>query len=293
MTKPVIGFIGLGLMGGNMVENLQKRGYHVNVMDLSAEAVARVTDRGNATAFSSAKELAAASDIVQFCLTTSAVVEKIVYGEDGVLAGIKEGAVLVDFGTSIPASTKKIGAALAEKGAGMIDAPLGRTPAHAKDGLLNIMAAGDMETFNKVKPVLEEQGENVFHLGALGSGHVTKLVNNFMGMTTVATMSQAFAVAQRAGVDGQQLFDIMSAGPSNSPFMQFCKFYAVDGEEKLGFSVANANKDLGYFLALCEELGTESLIAQGTATSLQAAVDAGMGNNDVPVIFDYFAKLEK
>ncbi|MCB5358854.1 NAD(P)-dependent oxidoreductase [Vibrio lentus] len=293
MTKPVIGFIGLGLMGGNMVENLQKRGYHVNVMDLSAEAVARVTDRGNATAFTSAKELAAASDIVQFCLTTSAVVEKIVYGEDGVLAGIKEGAVLVDFGTSIPASTKKIGAALAEKGAGMIDAPLGRTPEHAKDGLLNIMAAGDMETFNKVKPVLEEQGENVFHLGALGSGHVTKLVNNFMGMTTVATMSQAFAVAQRAGVDGQQLFDIMSAGPSNSPFMQFCKFYAVDGEEKLGFSVANANKDLGYFLALCEELGTESLIAQGTATSLQAAVDAGMGNNDVPVIFDYFAKLEK
>ncbi|MDA0153212.1 NAD(P)-dependent oxidoreductase [Vibrio sp. Makdt] len=293
MTKPVIGFIGLGLMGGNMVENLQKRGYHVNVMDLSAEAVARVTERGNATAFTSAKELAAASDIVQFCLTTSAVVEKIVYGDDGVLAGIKEGAVLVDFGTSIPASTKKIGAALAEKGAGMIDAPLGRTPAHAKDGLLNIMAAGDMETFNKVKPVLEEQGENVFHLGALGSGHVTKLVNNFMGMTTVATMSQAFAVAQRAGVDGQQLFDIMSAGPSNSPFMQFCKFYAVDGEEKLGFSVANANKDLGYFLALCEELGTESLIAQGTATSLQAAVDAGMGNNDVPVIFDYFAKLEK
>ncbi|MDN3699720.1 NAD(P)-dependent oxidoreductase [Vibrio artabrorum] len=293
MTKPVIGFIGLGLMGGNMVENLQKRGYHVNVMDLSAEAVARVTDRGNATAFTSAKELAAASDIVQFCLTTSAVVEKIVYGEDGVLAGIKEGAVVVDFGTSIPASTKQIGAALAEKGAGMIDAPLGRTPAHAKDGLLNIMAAGDMDTFNKVKPVLEEQGENVFHLGALGSGHVTKLVNNFMGMTTVATMSQAFAVAQRAGVDGQQLFDIMSAGPSNSPFMQFCKFYAVDGEEKLGFSVANANKDLGYFLALCEELGTESLIAQGTATSLQAAVDAGMGNNDVPVIFDYFVKLEK
>ncbi|MUJ19030.1 NAD(P)-dependent oxidoreductase [Aliivibrio fischeri] len=293
MTKPVIGFIGLGLMGGNMVENLQTRGYHVNVMDLSEEAMARVTARGNATAFTSAKELAAASDIVEFCLTTSAVVEKIVYGEDGVLAGIKEGSVLIDFGTSIPASTKKIGAALAEKGAGMIDAPLGRTPAHAKDGLLNIMAAGDMDTFNKVKPVLEEQGENVFHLGALGSGHVTKLVNNFMGMTTVATMSQAFAVAERAGVDGQQLFDIMSAGPSNSPFMQFCKFYAVDGEEKLGFSVANANKDLGYFLALCEELGTESLIAQGTAVNLQAAVDAGLGQNDVPVIFDYFTKLEK
>lgn len=293
MTKPIIGFIGLGLMGGNMVENLQNRGYHVNVMDLNAEAVARVIGRGNATAFTSAKELAAASDVVQLCLTTSAVVEKIVYGDDGILAGIKQGSVLVDFGTSIPSSTQKIGAELVEKGAGMIDAPLGRTPAHAKDGLLNIMAAGDMDTFNKVKPILEEQGENVFHLGALGSGHVTKLVNNFMGMTTVATMSQAFAVAKLAGVDGQQLFDIMSAGPSNSPFMQFCKFYAVDGEEKLGFSVSNANKDLGYFLAMCEDLGTESLIAQGTATSLQAAVDSGLGQNDVPVLFDYFSKLVK
>ena len=84
MTKPTIGFIGLGLMGGNMVENLQKRGFKVNVMDLSKEAVARVTDRGNATEFTSAKELAKASDIVQLCLTTSVVVEKLVYGEEGI-----------------------------------------------------------------------------------------------------------------------------------------------------------------------------------------------------------------
>ncbi|MDE1221564.1 NAD(P)-dependent oxidoreductase [Vibrio aestuarianus] len=293
MTKPVIGFIGLGLMGGNMVENLQTRGYEVNVMDLNKDAIAAVLARGNASEATSGKELAEKSDIVMLCLTTSEVVEKVVYGETGILAGMSEGKTLIDFGTSIPASTKKIGADLAAKGAGMIDAPLGRTPAHAKDGLLNIMAAGDIETFNKVKPVLDDQGENVFYLGALGSGHVTKLVNNFMGMTTVATMSQAFAVAKLAGVDGQQLFDIMSAGPSNSPFMQFCKFYAVDGEEKLGFSVANANKDLGYFLALCEELGTESLIAQGTSANLQAAVDAGLGKNDVPVIFDYFTALKK
>ncbi|MEN3755059.1 NAD(P)-dependent oxidoreductase [Mangrovibacter yixingensis] len=291
MTKPVIGFIGLGLMGGNMVENLQNRGYEVNVMDLNKEAVAAVLARGNASEATSGKALAEKSDIVMLCLTTSEVVEKVVYGDTGILAGMSEGKTLIDFGTSIPASTKKIGADLAAIGAGMIDAPLGRTPAHAKEGLLNIMAAGDIDTFNKVKPILNEQGENVFYLGAPGSGHVTKLVNNFMGMTTVATMSQAFAVAKRAGVDGQQLFDIMSAGPSNSPFMQFCKFYAVDGEEKLGFSIANANKDLGYFLEMVKDLGTESLIAEGTAKSLQAAVDKGLGQHDVPVIFDYFSEL--
>lgn len=275
-----------------MAENLQNKGYELVVMDLNKDAVAACVSRGAKTA-STAKELAQGADIIMFCLTTSAVVEKIVYAEDGILAGIKEGAVLIDFGTSIPSSTKKIGADLAAKGAGMIDAPLGRTPAHAKDGLLNIMAAGDIDTFNKVKPVLEDQGENVFHLGELGAGHTTKLINNFMGMTTVCAMSQAFAVADKAGVDRQQLFDIMSTGPSSSPFMQFCKNYAVDNVSDLGFSIANANKDLGYFLQMVSDLGTESKIAEGSSANLQAAFDAGMGQGNVPEIFDYFKTLEK
>ena len=293
MSKPVIGFIGLGLMGGNMVENLQKRGFEVIVMDLNKDAVAKVLARGNASEASSPKELAEKSDIVQFCLTTSAVVEKIVYGENGVLAGIKPGSVLIDFGTSIPASTKKIGADLAAKGVGMIDAPLGRTPAHAKDGLLNIMAAGDKATFDKYEGMLKEQGENVFYLGALGAGHTTKLINNFMGMTSVVAMSQAFAAAKLAGVDRQQLYDIMSAGPSNSPFMKFCKNYAVDDNSDLGFSINNANKDLGYFAQMVSDLGSQSLVAEATSKSLQAAVDAGMGNGNVPEIFDYFVNLKK
>ena len=292
MSKPVIGFIGLGLMGGNMVENLQKRGFEVVVMDLNQDAVDAVLARGNASQASSPKELAEKSDIVELCLTTSAVVEKIVYGDNGILAGIKSGSVLIDFGTSIPASTQKIGAALAEKGAGMIDAPLGRTPAHAKDGLLNIMAAGDKATFDKYEGMLKEQGENVFYLGKLGAGHVTKLINNFMGMTTVTAMSQAFAAAELAGVDRQQLYDIMSSGPSNSPFMKFCKNYAVDGNSDLGFSINNANKDLGYFVQMMSDLGSESKVAKATSESLQAAVDAGMGNGNVPEIYDYFVDLK-
>ncbi|GAA0411245.1 NAD(P)-dependent oxidoreductase [Cocleimonas flava] len=290
---PTIGFIGLGLMGGNMVECLQKNGFQLNVMDLDKDAVATVLSRGNASAPSSAKELAEASDIVMLCLTTSDVVENMMYAEDGILAGIKEGSVVIDFGTSIPASTRKIGADLAAKGVGMIDAPLGRTPAHAKDGLLNIMAAGDKETFEKVKPVLDVQGENVFYLGALGTGHTTKLINNFLGMTTVCAMSQAFAVAKLSGIDGQQLFDIMSAGPSNSPFMQFCKNYAVDGVSDLGFSIANANKDIGYFVEMVNDLGSKTAIAEGTSANLKAALDAGLGEGNVPEIFDYFLKLEK
>ena len=174
----------------------------------------------------------------------------------------------------------------------MLDAPLGRTPAHAKDGLLNIMAAGDKAVFDQYEPLLREQGENVFYLGKLGAGHTTKLINNFMGMTTVCAMSQAFAAAELAGVDRAQLFEIMSAGPSNSPFMNFCKNYAVDGVSDLGFSINNANKDLGYFNRMIADLGSRSLIAEGTSASLQAAVKTGMGDGNVPEIFDYFVNLK-
>ena len=287
MSTPTIGFIGLGLMGANIAECLQNNGFDLVVMGRNKGAVSKTVARG-AVEVATPKELAEVSDIVMLCVTTSEVVESLVFGKNGIMAGIKEGATLIDFGTSIPASTRKIGAALADKNAGMLDAPLGRTPAHAKDGLLNIMAAGDMQTYKQMKPILDVLGENVFHLGALGSGHVTKLVNNFMGMTTVVTMSQAFAVADRAGVDRQQLFDIMSAGPSNSPFMQFAKKYAVDGVSDLGFSIANASKDVDYFLAMVEEMGTRAEIAEGTSANLQAALDAGIGDGNVPEIFDLF-----
>jgi len=292
LEKPTVGFIGLGLMGSNMAECLLNNGFKLNVMGRNKDAVAAATTLG-AIEVHTPKELAEVSDIIMLCVTTSDVVESLIYGDDGILAGAKKGAVVIDYGTSIPESTRKIGADLAAKGVGMLDAPLGRTPAHAKDGLLNIMAAGDKETFEKMKPVLDVQGENVFYFGALGAGHVAKLINNFMGMTTVCAMSQAFAVAERAGLETQQLFDVMSAGPSNSPFMQFCKKYAVDDVSDLGFSIANASKDIAYFVQMVDDMGTRAQIAEGTAANLQAALDSGMGDGNVPEIFDYFKKLEK
>ena len=289
MQKPTIGFIGLGQMGSQMVQCLQNNGYDLVVMGRKKSATDPVSARGGKVV-KTPKELAELSDIIMLCVTTSDVVESLIYGNEGILAGIKSGSILIDYGTSIPSSTQKIGADLSNKGVGMIDAPLGRTPAHARDGMLNIMAGGERNTFDKVKAILEIQGENIFYLGDLGAGHVTKLINNFMGMTTVCAMSQAFAIAQRAGVDCAQLYDIMSSGPSNSPFMSFCKKYAVDGVSDLGFSIENANKDVNYFLDLAKNLGARSEIAEGTSNNLGAAVAAGLGEKNVPEIFDMFLK---
>ena len=197
-----------------------------------------------------------------------------------------------DFGTSLPASTRKLGEAVSEAGGVYLDAPLGRTPAHAADGLLNIMCSGDQGAFAKVKSTLEDLGENVFHLGALGSGHTIKLINNFFGMTVANAMAEAFAMAEKAGVDRQQLYDVMSAGPLHSGMMDFVKGYAVDGDaSKLEFSIRNARKDVGYYSTMADDAGVTSLMSNGPKQAMGLALADGRGDQMVSQMVDYFADL--
>ena len=287
MSKPTIGFIGLGLMGSAMVECLQKNGYSLSVMgNRDRSGIDAATQRGAKEA-GSAKELTEASDIVMFCMGTSDHVESRVYGPDGVLEGARTGQIVIDFGTSLPGSTQKIGADLADKGATYLDAPLGRTPAHAVDGLLNIMCAGDEAAFEQVKPVLEVLGENVFHLGPLGSGHSIKLINNFFAMTTACAMSEAFAMADTAGIEREKLYNVMSAGPLHSGMMDFVRNYASEGKIDLAFSVANAAKDVGYYRKMAEGLGAQSRMSGAADATLREARDNGFADKMVPEMVDY------
>lgn len=289
MTKPSIGFIGLGLMGAAMVGRLLDKGYALTVVaNRSRPNVDAAVARG-ATEVGTAREVAEHSDIVMLCMDTSASVESRMRGEDGVLAGLKAGAVVIDFGTSMPGSTKQLGTEASAKGGSYLDAPLGRTPSHAKDGLLNIMCSGDKAVFDHVRPVLGDLGENVFHLGALGSGHTIKLINNFFAMTTANAMSEAFAMADIAGIDRQAIYDVMAAGPLRSGMMDFVKGYAIDGDpSQLAFAVKNAAKDVGYYRQMAEELGFQSIMSASAAQGLAAALEAGHGEDLVPTMVDFY-----
>ncbi len=289
MTK--IGFIGLGLMGAAMVQRLQDKGYSLTVMGNKTRTRIDKAIANGATEAATARDLAAASDIVMLCMGTSDQVESRMLGDDGVIAGLNDGAVVIDFGTSLPASTTVLGEKVAAAGGTFLDAPLGRTPSHAYDGKLNIMGAGDRAAFDKVKPVLDDLGENVFHLGALGSGHTIKLINNFFAMTTANAMSEAFAMADKMGVERQSLYDVMSAGPLKSGMMDFVKAYAVDGNpEMLAFAIANAHKDVGYYSRMASEAGAESVMSTAARNGLGMAVDAGWGDRLVPEMVDFYAE---
>ena len=222
---------------------------------------------------------------------TSASVEDRMMGDDGVIAGLSPGQTVIDFGTSEPASTRMLAERVAEAGAVMLDAPLGRTPAHAKDGLLNIMAAGDQAAFGAMRPVLDDLGENVFHVGPSGAGHTLKLINNFYGMTTLCAMAEAFAIGDLAGIPRETLFEVMGAGPLRSGMMEFVKGWAVDGEIHLAFSIANGRKDVGYYTRMADDMGVPSQMSGAAKNTLALANAEGWGGRNVPEITDWFAEL--
>lgn len=291
-NKSKIGFIGLGLMGSAMAQRLQDQGYSLTVVaHRNRKPIEEAVGRGAVEA-STPGEVAKNSDIVMLCVDTSAAVESVMGGQDGVLEGLQPGSLVIDFGTSIPGSTRILAEQCRQKGASMMDAPLGRTPVQAFDGLLNIMAAGEQSDFDRAKPVLDDLGENVFHVGPIGAGHTLKLINNFFAMTTACAMSEAFAMADLAGLKRQTLYDVMAAGPNKSGMMDFIKAGAIDKDPgQLAFSVANGLKDVGYYGKMADDFKVPSFIAPTVKNTLGLANATGWGEKMVPEMVDFIADI--
>lgn len=291
MSKPHIGFIGLGLMGGAMVARFQEEGYSLTVLgNRDRTELDKALARG-ATEAASPKELAEVSDIVMICVGTSDQVEGRMRGADGVIAGLSAGKVVIDFGTSLPASTIELGSEVAATGAAYLDAPIGRTPSHAREGKLNLMCAGDEAAFVQVKPVLEAVGENVFHLGKLGNGHTIKLINNFVAQSMANLFAEAFVTADNAGVERTHVYDVIAAGPVGNGFFDFMRAYALEGDPtKLAFSIKNAAKDVGYYKRMTEDAGAPSIMAPAGLSMLEEARDSGLAEEMVPKLIDHYVK---
>jgi len=285
-----IGFIGLGLMGNAMVSRLLDKDYDLTVLANRSRANVDAAIARGASEAQTPKALAEASDVIMLCVDTSESVEARMRGADGIIAGLKPGAVVIDFGKSLPASTRTLAQEVADAGGAYLDAPLGRTPQHAFDGLLNIMCAGDKAAFDRVDPVLKDLGENVFHLGDSGAGHTIKLLNNFFGMTVANAMAEVMAIADVAGVDRKQAHEVIAAGPLHSMMVDLVAAYGVEGDaSKLAFSIQNAAKDLGYYRQMARDAGVESVMAVPAAESM-ADASATMGERMVSEMVDYYAK---
>ncbi|KFG69862.1 NAD(P)-dependent oxidoreductase [Microvirga sp. BSC39] len=288
-----IGFIGIGLMGHGMARNLIEKGHALTILaNRSRERVDDLIARG-ATEAKTPRELAAATEIVLTCVPTSEDVEGIVYGDDGMLAGAREGFIHIDTSTANPVSTLKIAADYHARGLRFADAPLARTPKEAQEGRLNVMVGANPELFDEILPILKCFAENVFRVGELGAGHKIKLINNFMAMSHASVVAEAVATARATGVDPKALYDLVSAGGANSAMFQMIMPYVLEGDaSRLQFAIANARKDLSYFIAMANAAKTVGLVGPAVLQTLTLAYGLGHGHKLVPYLTDVLTRLD-
>jgi 3-hydroxyisobutyrate dehydrogenase-like beta-hydroxyacid dehydrogenase len=292
MNPARIGFIGLGLMGHGMARNLAAKGFPLTVkVNRDRSRIGDILAAGAKEAATNA-DVARVSDVVILCVTGSPQVEDIVFGEQGLLSAAREGLIVVDTSTSEPGSTAKIREALAARGVSFVDAPLARTPKEAEEGRLNAMVGADDATFARVRPVLAAFCENIFHVGPPGAGHTLKLVNNFMALTIAASIAEAFAVAAKAHVRLDKLFEVVSQGALNSNIFQMIGGGAVQGDlTRMKFSIVNAAKDLRYYTHLAESLPVASFVGEAVHQSFEQAVALGLGDRLLASMIEAQEKL--
>jgi 3-hydroxyisobutyrate dehydrogenase-like beta-hydroxyacid dehydrogenase len=291
MTLKTIGLIGVGLMGHGIGKNILEKGFALNVMaHRNREPVDDLIKRG-AKDCKSPAEIAAASDMVILCVTGSPQVEATVYGENGLLAGARQGLIIADCSTAIPDSTIAIAAACKARGVIFVDTPMTRTPKEAEAGKLGLMVGGDMQIIDTIRPVLNTFADLIVHCGAVGAAHQVKLINNFLSLAHAAVAAEAITVATKAGINMEALRDvIMGGGAQSVMFGRLINVPLHNDDSHAKFAIRNARKDLRYYTNMTENMPVASPIAETVHQTFVLADTQGYGERYVPRLIDMMVK---
>jgi len=253
-----IGFIGLGLMGKPMSLNLLKAGHSVTVWNRTAARASDLAAAGAKLA-RTPREAAEASEILFTIVSDPPALEEILWGHegqnDGALAGLKPGSIYVDSSTISPALARRVSAVCAERKVQFLDAPVTGGDWGAREGNLVFMIGGDAETLRAVEPVLSVMGKKWFHLGPSGAGQTIKLAMNGILALQVGVMAEALAIVGKAGLNEQQLIEVMQASMARSGVLDVKAPLMAKGEYKPSFPLRLMHKDLGLLLDLGNQLG--------------------------------------
>jgi 2-hydroxy-3-oxopropionate reductase len=290
LMPPVLGFIGLGIMGKPMALNLLRAGYPLHVFARRAQAAAPLIDAG-AVAARGADELAAASDVVLTMVSDTPDVRDLVLRADGILAGASAGTVLVDMSTISATVTRQLAAQLAEKGVEMLDAPVSGGEQGAVEGALSIMVGGEEATFRRVLPILQVLGKNIVHIGGHGAGQVAKTCNQVLVAQAITAVAEALLLARRAGVDPARVREALLGGFARSRILEVHGERMLRGDYAPGFKAKLHQKDMRIAQEMAHELGIGIPGAALSAQYLNALVGSGEGELDSAAIYRVLARL--
>lgn len=288
--KPVIGYIGLGLMGKPIARNLLKAGYKVIVHNRSQSAVDELVSEGAEKA-ESPKEVAQKAEIVFTNLPDSLDVELVALGKDGLIEGVFKGMILIDNSTIKPSTARKIAEVMAEKGVACLDAPVSGGDIGAINATLTIMVGGTEAAFQRALPVLQAVGKSITHIGPPGTGQITKCANQVMVAAQMVAMGELLIFAKKSGADPEKVVQAIKGGAAQCWSLDVKTPRLFDGNRQPGFKAHMQAKDLGIVMDTARQFGVPM---PGTATNTQlfnAMLEMGMADLDNSAIIGVIETL--
>jgi 2-hydroxy-3-oxopropionate reductase len=287
-----VGFIGLGVMGKPMARNLLKAGFELVVHNRSQGAVNELTSESSpATAASSPREVAEQTEIVIIVLPDSPDVESVALGENGLIHGMKQGSLLIDMSTIIPAVSITINDALKEKGASSLDAPISGGEKGAIEGTLSIMAGGDAADFERARLVFEAMGTTIVHCGPSGAGQTVKSCNQILSSTMYAAISETLVYGSKAGVDPEIIIEVLSGGSSQSRLLETKGPTMVAHQFNPGFRVELMRKDLAIAQATAKANNAPLPLSAFVTQLYDRMLAHGINDRDHSVIITMFEDM--
>ncbi len=277
-----VAFIGMGTMGTPMALNILKSGHEVIVHNRTREKEEPVAKAGAHRA-ASPREASEGAEIIITCVSDTPDVEEIILGEDGVIDGAKQGAIVIDMSTISPTATRRMAETLGEKGIKMLDAPVSGGSEGAQNGTLSIMVGGDAADLEKAEPVLQAMGKTT-HIGAVSAGQMTKAINQIVAAGTYWSVAEGIALGLKAGLNMEKVVQAVGGGASGSWVMNNRSENMIKNNYPLGFKVQLHRKDLNIALNVARELGVTLPVSAYVEQVETGLISRGHGDEDISVI---------
>jgi 3-hydroxyisobutyrate dehydrogenase-like beta-hydroxyacid dehydrogenase len=285
-----LGFVGLGVMGGGIAKRLLDAGHTVTGWNRTREKAQWLIDAGLRWA-DSPRAVAEASEVTFTMVTNTAAVRAVTEGPDGILSGLRPGAVYVDMSTASPANARALAERVSELGAHMLDAPVSGSVSTLEQGKLSVMVGGDADVFAHVKPILEAIGPKVFHVGPNGAAVTIKIATNLSLAVQMLAFSEGVLLAEKSGIPRETAVEVLLASVIASPMVTYRGPFVLEQPDEAWFDVNMMQKDMNLALELGRELDVPLPTTAVTNEFLTSARALGLDDKDFAVLFDVLAQM--
>ena len=285
-----LGYVGLGVMGGQMAARLLTKGHTVTGFNRTKSKAQWLIDKGMKWG-DSPRSVAEAADTTFVMVTNSAALEAVANGPDGLLAGLGAGKLIVDMSTVSPAVSRKLAAQVREKGADMVDAPVSGSVITLQQGKLSVMVGGSAATFDRVKPLLDDVGPKVTHVGGNGLALSMKIATNLSLMAQMLSFSESVLLAEKSGIAREVAVDVLTHSVIASPMVQYRGPFVLNMPEEAWFDVNMMQKDMQLALEMGRQLDVPLPTTAIGNEMLTAARGMGLAKRDFATVFDVLARM--